>query len=66
MIVTLSHARRLRYCNRGMRIWFKAYGIDFNVFRKIGLDESILLETNDPQAIRLVNKAKEWAEVTTK
>ena len=57
MTITLAHARKAGYCNKGMRLWFKAHGFDFNQFRRQGIDEFDLIGTGDKQAIKLVEIA---------
>ena len=55
MIITLQHARKLKYCNRGIRAFCARHEIDFNRFRKDGIpvDE---LENIDDAMLRAVIK----------
>ena len=59
MKITLEHARhpKANYCTKGIRLWFKAYGLDYNDFRKNGIDEEVLLEIGDKQGVTLVEIA---------
>lgn len=57
MTITIQHARKAGYCAKGMRMWFDARGMDFRAFRTVGIDESILAETRDMQALRLIEIA---------
>ena len=57
MTITLAHARKAGYCNKGMRLWFQAHGFDFRQFRLNGIAADVLIGTGDKQAIRLVEIA---------
>jgi hypothetical protein len=57
-LVTLSDMRGMKYCNPGARLWFKRYGLDWNVFRKEGLPASVLEQTGDAMAIRLCDEVR--------
>jgi hypothetical protein len=63
--ITLKHMRQVKgfsssgvgFCRRGMRLWFDEYGLDYNDFRKNGIDEEILTATKDPMALAAVEQA---------
>lgn len=58
MIITLSHCRNLNYCSEGIRLFFKIHKLDFMDFVRNGIDEKILLDTNDSMAKQVVEEAK--------
>jgi hypothetical protein len=51
--ITLTDARRL-YCPSGLREWAEERGIDFDVFKRDGIEAEKLLESGDAFAVRLV------------
>ena len=62
--ITMAHLRTVRgftrkpgFCSRGVRRWFKHYGLDYSDFLKNGIDEEVLLKTNDPMAVAAVEQA---------
>jgi len=58
VIVTHSDARVFGYCNRGIRLFCKRYGFDYNDFRHNGVKGSDLLATGDYLAEKLVEFVK--------
>lgn len=65
----MEHARSVvycngRYCSKGMRKFAEKHNIDYTKFLKEGLDEEILLATNDAMAIKVVEAA--WAAAANK
>ena len=64
MLVGISHARRLGYCSKSIRLYADRYNLDLKEFVLRGLPEELLLETKDSMAIKLVEKAKEdlWVD----
>ncbi|MFL0802460.1 MAG: hypothetical protein K6L81_01995 [Agarilytica sp.] len=58
MIITLAHQRKFHYCSKGARRFCKRHDLDFLEFVRNGYDESVLLETGDAMAIKLVEFAK--------
>ncbi len=54
MIVTLSDARELGYCSRGMRDFFRRHGLDWSRFIREGLPADDLLATGDAMVETLV------------
>ena len=58
LMVTLQDVRKDHLCNRGTRMWFAARGLDFNAFRKVGIDAGTLLATGDLHALRAVTQAE--------
>ena len=54
MLITHADMRSLGYCNRTARVFAKRYSLDWNDFRKHGIDSRKLLATGDAQALRLV------------
>lgn len=66
MIVTLEHLSGVRgfstrpgFCRRGARAWFARHGLDWDAFRRTGLDASVFLKTGDALALALVKHAQE-------
>lgn len=57
MIITLTDARSLGYCSRGMRPWCEQHGIDWATFVRHGVDESVLAPISDPMVQRLIERA---------
>lgn len=65
MIVTLEHLRTIPgfgnkpgFCSRGGRDWFAAHGLDWNAFRKEGIEAERLVATGDGLALALVAHAQ--------
>lgn len=65
MIITLTHLKSMPiakgmngYCNKGARQFFERHNMDWNHFRKHGLDEQVFLNTHDAMAIDLVEHAR--------
>lgn len=68
MKITLDHLAIVRgfsarpgFCRRGARQWFRQQGLDWDSFRKDGIDAEVLLATGDAFAIAIVAAAKEEA-----
>ena len=57
IIVKLEDGHAVRYCNRGMRKLAANLGIDFDSFRKNGID-SDLLPQDDSMVQRAIARAK--------
>jgi hypothetical protein len=55
MKIKISDARKLGYCSIGMRRFAEHHNLNWSQFLKEGIDEKILLETNDLLALNLVN-----------
>lgn len=60
----MAHMRQVRgfttkpgFCASGIRRWFTHYGYDYSDFLKNGIDEELLLKTNDPMARAVVEQA---------
>ena len=67
MLIKLHHAKSLNYCSKGMRHWCKQNGISYLKFIKEGIEEELLIKSNDTMAIKVVEYAKKkkrekWAE----
>lgn len=56
MIINLLDCRETFYCTKGVRLFCKKYNIDYNDFRKNGIDSSVLIETKDSMALKVVEK----------
>jgi hypothetical protein len=61
VIVRLEHlrlprgfGRRRGYCVRGARAWFERHGLDWEAFKREGIDSAALLATCDAFALALV------------
>lgn len=66
LIVRLEHVRsvpgfgvRPGLCARGTRAWFSRYGLDWDAFRREGIDASVLEATGDAFALAVVAHARE-------
>jgi len=66
LIVRLEHlsgvrgfSRRAGFCRRGARAWFKRNGLNWDRFRREGIDAQLLSATGDPMALALVEHARE-------
>lgn len=59
MKVTIRHARMAGYCSQGMREFAKMHNLSWTRFLKEGIDEKLLLSTNDAMALAIVEKARE-------
>lgn len=65
MVITMEHIKsvpvpngRDGYCNRGIRKFCKRHSIDWHQLRKNGIDSSVLLDTGDAMALRVVKHAE--------
>ncbi|MEI7036427.1 hypothetical protein [Fulvimonas yonginensis] len=66
LIVRLEHVRsvpgfgvRPGLCTGGARAWFARYGLDWNAFRRDGIDAAVLEATGDAFALAVVAYARE-------
>jgi hypothetical protein len=62
MIITIQDAyfsttTKRKFCNKGIRLFCKKYEIDYDDFRKNGIEERVLLSTNDSMALQVVEEA---------
>ncbi len=64
MKITLEHAttlvegKKAPFCRKGIRLFFEKYNLDYDEFRKNGIEESELLKTNDSMAKQVVGVAR--------
>lgn len=58
MKVTIKHARMAGYCSSGMREFAKRHKLSWTKFLKEGIDEKLLLSTEDAMALAIVEKAR--------
>jgi len=58
MIVTLTDARELGYCSRGLRAFFARHRLDWGQFLRQGLPAEALLDTGDAMAAALVEHVR--------
>lgn len=56
MRITVTDLRRAGHCAIGIRRWFEAHDFDFRDFLKNGIDEEIVRETGDGQALAALDK----------
>lgn len=61
MIIRVKHLRAVGICNREPRIWCKQHGLDWSEFVLHGFDDSVLLATGDPMALKVVEAARREA-----
>lgn len=59
IIVTYAHAKKLKYCSKGIRRFCQTYGINYLDFVKNGISSKRLEKIADPLALKLVEVAKE-------
>lgn len=57
-IITMQHLRKLKYCSRGVRLFFEKYNLDYQKFLKEGISESDLKQTNNAMADAAILEAK--------
>ncbi len=63
MLVTLQDATngyrgKPQYCRKGIRIFCKKYNLDYDDFRKNGIDSQILININDSMGLKAVEVAR--------
>lgn len=65
MIITVKHlysvptwTNKVGYCAKGARFFFKKYNLDWQDFIKNGIDEELLIATNNALALHIVAYAK--------
>lgn len=61
LIVRMKHLRAAGMCNREPRIWFKRQGLSWSDFITNGIPASILIETGDGLAAKVVEIARQEA-----
>lgn len=52
--VFVKDLRKLRYCVKGSKAFFDRYGLDWQSFKRNGIDAEKLRATGDGMAIKLV------------
>lgn len=62
MIITVTHMREYKLCMVGVRRFFENHNLDFRDFVKNGIDSSLLINTNDEMAIKVVKFAQSKGE----
>lgn len=67
MRIRLEHLSQIRgfsprpgLCRPRARDWFKRYGLDWDDFRKNGIEADALLATGDGFAVEVVRQVKLW------
>lgn len=58
MIVTYAMAKEIDYCNKGLRLFCNAHGIDYGRFKSDGLTVAELESYNDHMVDELIAYAK--------
>lgn len=56
--VYLCHLRDIKYCVDGTRLFFIRHNLDWEEFKRNGIDAQKLIETNDIMAIKLAEIAQ--------
>jgi peroxiredoxin len=56
--VTVQDCNAIGFCMKSVRPWFAQHDLDFKDFVKNGIDERILIKTNDAFAVRAVAQAR--------
>lgn len=69
MIITMAHLRsipgygpRPGFCARGSRQFFARYGLDWDDFRRNGIDAEKLRATGDALALAVIEHAQRMAD----
>jgi len=57
-LVFVSDSQALRCCNKGVRLFFSQNGLSYSDFVHNGIDEQLLLDTNDAMARKVVEYAR--------
>lgn len=55
--IYMKHIRMAKMCSKGTRAFFQKHGIDWIEFLKNGVPASVLVETKDAMALRVVEVA---------
>lgn len=63
LIVTLEDARSItnskqQFCTKGIRAFFNKYDLDYQDFRRNGIDAEKLIATGDSMAMQVVEVAR--------
>lgn len=63
MIVTLADATasapgKPQYCRKGIRLFCKKYGLDYNDFRVNGIEAQMLIDIGDSMGLAVVEVAR--------
>lgn len=64
IIVTLADARAIvpgakqQFCSKGIRLFFKKYGLDYQEFCRSGINAEVLIATGDSMALQAVEVAR--------
>jgi len=58
MIITLRDCTDLKYCRKGIRLFFKKYNLDYSEFVANGIEAEELLALNDSMANKVVENAR--------
>lgn len=56
--VYMRHLRAAKLCAPGAKAWWASHGLDFRDFVRNGIDAQTLIETGDPDALRVVEIAR--------
>ena len=56
MKITMSDVRSIGLCSAGSRKFFKKHNLDWNEFLTNGIDQEVLLSTNDGMARWVVER----------
>jgi len=54
MKVTMSDCRQVKFCSRGVRLFFKKYNLDYKDFLKNGIEIKDLEQLNDSMANKVI------------
>ncbi len=57
MIITMTHARKAKYCRRGALAFCDRHKLNWHKFLREGLPEEELLATGDAMAVKVVEIA---------
>lgn len=58
ILVKPQHCRQIRYCAKGVRLFFKRYDLDYAKFITVGIPADELEKTGDAMALEAVKVAR--------
>lgn len=58
VVVKPEHCRKVKFCARGTRLFFKKHSLDYQKFLREGISEEELLATGDGMALKAIEVAR--------
>jgi len=56
--ITMRDVRAAKMCSKGARAFFERHNLNWSLFLKEGLDESVIASTGDAMALRVIEVAR--------